>query len=277
MALESELRHALAAGQLDVFYQPIIRLVDRSVAGFEALLRWQHPVKGLVSPGDFIAHSEETGLIVELGRFALERAATDLAHWQRYFPLKPPLFVSVNFSRRQVKDTGFEALLRNRPVRQRHRAGQPASGDHRNRHRVRRQDAADHGAYPRRRRRAFDRRFRHRRQSRSASCATCRSDTVKIDKSFLARHGGTDIDTDGEVVLSGIVAMAHELRRAVVAEGVESEADAQFLAKIGCEFGQGYYFSHPLEGAAALDYIARHYNTAAAEPPIFGSTRRLSE
>ena len=89
-------------------------------------------------------------------------------------------------------------------------------------------------------------------------------DTVKIDKSFLARHGGTDIDTDGEVVLSGIVAMAHELKRAVVAEGVESEADAQFLARIGCEFGQGYYFSPALDGAAALDYIARHYNIAAA-------------
>ncbi|HKU54278.1 MAG TPA: EAL domain-containing protein, partial [Rhizomicrobium sp.] len=67
-----------------------------------------------------------------------------------------------------------------------------------------------------------------------------------------------------EVVLSGIVGMAHELKRAVVAEGVESEADAQFLAKIGCEFGQGYYFSPPLDGAAALEYIARHYNIAAA-------------
>src|SRR5579863_9641316 len=108
VALESELRHALAADQLDVFYQPIIRLSDRSVAGFEALLRWQHPVKGQLSPSDFIAHSEESGLIVELGRLALERAASDLAHWQKYFPLKPPLFVSVNFSRRQLKDASFE-------------------------------------------------------------------------------------------------------------------------------------------------------------------------
>jgi EAL domain-containing protein (putative c-di-GMP-specific phosphodiesterase class I) len=66
------------------------------------------------------------------------------------------------------------------------------------------------------------------------------------------------------VVLSGIVAMAHELKRAVVAEGIESEADAQFLARIGCEFGQGYYFSPALDGTAALDYIARHYNTQDA-------------
>src|SRR5471032_3372508 len=84
---------------------------ERAVAGFEALLRWQHPIKGLISPGDFIAHSEETGLIVALGRFALERAASDLAHWQRYFPLTPPLFVSVNLSRRQLQDGDFEDLF----------------------------------------------------------------------------------------------------------------------------------------------------------------------
>jgi diguanylate cyclase (GGDEF)-like protein/PAS domain S-box-containing protein len=262
VALESELRHALAADQLDVFYQPIVRLADRSVAGFEALMRWQHPVKGLISPADFIAHSEETGLIVALGRFALERAATDLAHWQRYFPLKPPLFVSVNFSRRQVKDSGFEALLRTvlsgsgiapgslhleiteTAIASDARMPQIMAG-------IRDAGAGlsidDFGTG----------------QSTLSEFRTLPVDIVKIDKSFLARHGGTDIDTDGEVVLSGIVAMAHELKRSVVAEGVESEADAQFLARIGCEYGQGYYFSPALEGAAALDYIARHYNTQA--------------
>ncbi|OAI45426.1 hypothetical protein AYO42_02750 [Rhizomicrobium sp. SCGC AG-212-E05] len=263
VALESELRHALASDQLDVFYQPIIRLSDRSVAGFEALLRWQHPVKGLISPGDFIAHSEETGLIIGLGRFALERAATDLAHWQRYFPLKPPLFVSVNFSRRQLKDAGFEALLRtilsgsgiapgtlNLEITESAIASDPKLPQIMGRIR----DAGaglsidDFGTGA----------------STLSEFRTLPVDTVKIDKSFLARHGGTDIDTDGEVVLSGIVAMAHELKRAVVAEGIESEADAQFLARIGCEFGQGYYFSPALDGAGALEYIARHYNTAAA-------------
>jgi len=263
VALESELRHALSADQLDVFYQPIIRLSDRSVAGFEALLRWQHPVKGLISPGDFIAHSEETGLIIELGRFALERAATDLAHWQRYFPLKPPLFVSVNFSRRQLKDTSFEALLKtvlsgsgiaegtlNLEITESAIAADPKMPQIMARIRAAGAGLSidDFGTGA----------------STLSEFRNLPVDTVKIDKSFLARHGGTDIDTDGEVVLSGIVSMAHELKRAVVAEGVESEADAQFLAKIGCEFGQGYYFSPALDGAAALDYIARHYNIAAA-------------
>src|SRR5471032_582441 len=263
VALESELRQALAGGQLDVFYQPIIRLSDRSVAGFEALLRWQHPVKGLISPGDFIAHSEETGLIVGLGRFALERAATDLAHWQRYFPLKPPLFVSVNFSRSQLKDTGFEALLKTimsgsgiAPGSLHLEITETAiAADPRMPQIMARIRAAGAGL-------SID--DFGTGASTLSEFRTLPVDTVKIDKSFLARHGGTDIDTDGEVVLSGIVAMAHELRRSVVAEGVETEADAQFLSKIGCEFGQGYYFSPALDGAAALDYIARHYNTAAA-------------
>ena len=257
VALESELRHALTDDQLDVFYQPIIRLSDRSVSGFEALLRWQHPIKGLISPGDFIAHSEETSLIVELGRFVLERAVTDLAHWQRYFPLKPPLFVSVNFSRRQLKDAGFEALLKtilsgsgivegtlNLEITESAIAADPKMPQIMARIRAAGAGLSidDFGTGA----------------STLSELRTLPVDTVKIDKAFLARHGGTDIDADGEVVLSGIVSIAHELKRAVVAEGVESEADAQFLARIGCEFGQGYYFSQPLDGAAALVYIARH-------------------
>jgi len=262
VALESELRQALAGGQLDVFYQPVIRLSDRSVAGFEALLRWHHPTKGLIAPADFIAHSEESGLIVTLGRFALERAASDLVRWQRYFPLKPPLFVSVNFSRRQIQDAGFESLLKTvldgsgiaegtlnleitestiasdtkvpEIMRRIRTAGAGLSID-------------DFGIGA----------------STLSELRNLPADTVKIDRSFLARHGGTELDSDSEVMLAGIVNMAHELKRAVVAEGVESEADAQLLARIGCEFGQGYYFSPALDGAAALDYIARHYNITA--------------
>jgi len=242
-----------------------VRLADRSVAGFEALLRWRHPTKGLIAPADFIAHSEETGLIVALGRLALERAATDLAHWQRYFPLTPPLFVSVNCSRRQLKDAGFELLLKavlggsgiaegtlNLEITESTIAA----------------DATIPGIMARIRAAGaglsiddFGTGASTLSELRNLPAAT-----VKIDKSFLARPenlaGG--LGSDGEVVLAGIVSMAHELKRAVVAEGVENEADAQLLAKIGCEFGQGYYFSPALDGAAALDYIARHYNITAA-------------
>ena len=89
-------------------------------------------------------------------------------------------------------------------------------------------------------------------------------DTIKIDKSFLARHAGSDLANDSAVVLSSIVGMAHELGRAVVVEGVESEGDAAWLNSLGCDFGQGYYFSLPLSPAEALAFIARHYDIAAA-------------
>ena len=265
VALESELRTALSGGQLDVFYQPIIRLADRGIAGFEALLRWRHPDRGLIAPGEFISHSEESGLIVSLGRFALERAAAELAHWQRYFPLQPPLFVSVNFSRRQIKDPGFESLLVNI-------LGSSGIAEGTLYLEITESVIASDAKVP-----ELMARIRAAGAGLSiddfgtgastlSELRNLPANTVKIDRSFLARHGGTDLDSDGEVVLAGIVSMAHELKRAVVAEGVESEADAQLLARIGCEFGQGYYFSPPLDGAAALEYIARHYNITPAPP-----------
>ncbi|MBN9590561.1 MAG: GGDEF and EAL domain-containing protein [Alphaproteobacteria bacterium] len=265
VALESELRHALASGQIEVFYQPIIRLADRSVAGFEALLRWQHPVKGSISPADFIHHCEETGLIVALGRFALERAAADLVRWQRYFPLRPPLFVSVNLSRRQLKDSGFEAMLRAVLVGSGIAEGtlsleiteSAVAGDARMSQaleRIRKLGAGlsldDFGTGA----------------SALSELHSLPVDTVKIDKSFLARRtadtaGGTG--NEGEVMLTSIVGMAHDLNRAVVVEGIESEGDAQFLDRLGCEFGQGYFFSPALDAPGVLDYIARHYNIGA--------------
>ncbi|HEY5348038.1 MAG TPA: GGDEF domain-containing phosphodiesterase, partial [Rhizomicrobium sp.] len=266
VALESDLRRALEEKQLEVFYQPITRLSDRSVAGFEALLRWRHPVRGLIEPADFIAHSEETGLIVALGRFVLERAAGDLGQWQKFFPLTPPLFASVNLSRRQLRDGEFERVLGGILASRTLAKGTlkleitesvvaADAGLQATLERIRDAGAGlsidDFG-------------------TGSSSLSLLRSlpfDTVKIDKSFLSRHGGTDADTDGETVLSSIVALAHDLGRAVVAEGVESERDAAWLAGIGCEYGQGYYFAAPMPAAEALNYIARHFDAAAAQPP----------
>ncbi len=88
--------------------------------------------------------------------------------------------------------------------------------------------------------------------------------TVKIDKSFLSRHGGTDSESDSDVVLNSIVSLAHELKRDVVVEGVETEAEARRVAEIGCEYAQGFYYSPPLQLSDALNYIARHYNPGTA-------------
>jgi diguanylate cyclase (GGDEF)-like protein len=264
VALESELRTAIDQSQLEIHYQPIMRLADGCVAGFEALLRWRHPARGLISPSDFIAHSEETGLIVELGRFALERAAADLSGWQRYFPLKPPLFVSVNLSRRQVRDAGFEGLLKSILAGSAIAPGtlhleiteSAVAADPRLVPMLERLRAAGAGL-------SID--DFGTGSSALSQLRTLPFDTVKIDRSFLARHGGTDIDTDGEVVLASIVALAHELKRAVVVEGIESQRDSEWLTGLNCEFGQGYYFSPPLMPEDALEFIARHHNEATAQ------------
>src|SRR3989442_4441123 len=102
LTLESELRRALERDEITILYQPIVRLEDRSVAGFEALARWDHPKMGRTSPSEFIAIAEEVGLIVDLGMFVLERTARQLSNWQRSVRQRDPIFASVNVSSRQL-------------------------------------------------------------------------------------------------------------------------------------------------------------------------------
>jgi diguanylate cyclase (GGDEF)-like protein/PAS domain S-box-containing protein len=261
VALETELRAALQHDQLEVFYQPIVRLADNAVAGFEALLRWRHPEKGLIAPTEFIAHSEETGLISTLGALALERAAQDLSQWQRFFPLRPALFVSVNVSRRQLRDSGFEPFVRKLLL---------SSGIARGtlKLEVTESIAASNVQSILKRLRALGAGLAiddfGTGQSSLSQLKDIPFDTVKIDQSFLARHGGTHSDSASEVVLESIVSLAHELKRDVVVEGVENEDDARRLKEMGCEFAQGFFYAPPLQAADALNYIAQHYSTAAA-------------
>ncbi|MDE2134534.1 MAG: EAL domain-containing protein [Alphaproteobacteria bacterium] len=260
VTLDAELRNALEKDEIEVFYQPIVRLSDRTVAGFEALLRWRHPAKGLVAPADFIAHSEETGLIVSLGRLALKRAADSIAQWQRFFPMSEALFVSVNLSRRQLLDLDLETFLVQllsdaaiEPGTLKLEITESAI--------VTDTDAP-----------ALMTRLRALGAGLAiddfgtglSSLSQLRDlpfDTVKIDKSFLSRHGGTDADCGVDVVLSSIVSLARDLKRNVIVEGVESESDAQRMLEFGCEYAQGFLFSEPLTATDALTYIARHYRT----------------
>ena len=263
VALETDLRRAIEDRQLDVYYQPIIRLADGTVAGFEALLRWNHPTKGLVSPSDFIAHSEETGTIVALGRFALERAGHDVAQWQRFFPLDPPLFVSVNVSRRQLRDEDFAVflggLLHNEAIapgtlklevtESTVAANQDVQAA------LERAKALGAGI-------SID--DFGTGVSSLSQLKSLPFDTIKIDQSFLSRHTNADTAADGDTVLKSIISLAHNLKRSVVVEGVESQKDAAWLKQLGCEFAQGYFFSQPLPSAKALQYIALHFDNSGA-------------
>jgi diguanylate cyclase (GGDEF)-like protein len=264
VVLETELRQALKNNELEVVFQPIMRLADSSVAGFEALLRWTHPVKGLVGPSGFIGHSEQTGSIVELGKFALQQAATELALWQRYFPLAPALTVSVNLSRRQLQDTEFEKLLidvlgkaglvpgtlklelTESAVSEIDDAGL----------RLSRLKAAGAGL-------AID--DFGTGLSALSQLRGLPFDSLKIDQSFVAQREDAGAGAEGgSSILRSIVGLARELELAVVAEGVETARDAQWLKDIGCEYAQGYYFSPALPRGDVLAFIARHHGGVGA-------------
>jgi diguanylate cyclase (GGDEF)-like protein len=267
VTLESELRRAVEENQIVVHYQPIVHLADGAIAGFEALLRWNHPTRGLVTPTDFIAHSEETGTIVTLGRIALENAAQELSNWQRYFPLAPPLFVSVNVSRRQLRDTEFGAFLGS-VMTKAHLAPETLKLE------VTESTVAGNPDL----RSALE-------QCRAlgvgimiddfgtgaSSLSQLKDlpfDTIKIDQSFLARHKDPQARADGEVVLKSIIALAHDLKRTIIVEGVEREADATWLKALGSEYAQGYFFSKPLPSTDALGFIAMHFDLLAARSGV---------
>jgi diguanylate cyclase (GGDEF)-like protein/PAS domain S-box-containing protein len=252
LALESELRRALEREEITILYQPIIRLEDRSVAGFEALARWDHPKMGRMSPADFISIAEEIGLIVDLGLFALERTARQLSVWQRGARTREPLFASVNVSSRQLlrqdlihdlrtvlANSGLargtlkleltESLVMENPEH----AAQML-------HRIRELGAGlaldDFGTG----------------HSSLAYLQRFPFDTIKIDQSFVrATNKGKR-----PVILRSIIALAHDLGMQVVAEGAESDSDAVELYQLGCEYAQGFVFGEPMSAEAARDLLA---------------------
>jgi diguanylate cyclase (GGDEF)-like protein/PAS domain S-box-containing protein len=251
LALESDLRRALERGEISIVYQPVVRLADRTLAGFEALVRWDHPRLGRLPPGEFIAIAEETGLIVDLGLFVMDRAARQLASWQALMPLDPPLFTAVNVSSRQLlrhdllqdikgvlarapvargsfKIELTESLVMENPeyaaqMLQRIRdLGAGLSLD-------------DFGTG----------------YSSLAYLQRFPFDTIKIDRSFVrADSRGTR-----SVLLRSIIALGHDLGMEVVAEGAETDADAVELYQFGADFAQGFAFGEPMTADQATKLL----------------------
>lgn len=254
--IERDLAGALDRGEITVFYQPIIRVADGRPAGFEALLRWRHPRKGLLTAETFAALAEETGLIEPLGRFILETAARDSARWRRIAPQTPPLFVNVNVSARQLISFGFldacehlaaEGHFRPREVRLEitetlaiDDAGAAAAG-------LQRLRRAGFGLV------MDDFGTGHSTPSRLAHLPF---DAVKIDRSFMASG------EQGRSVLAGLVRLARDLDLEATAEGVETEDDLAFLAAHDCLYAQGYFCGKPRDAAAAQAYLLEFAETA---------------
>ncbi len=247
LALESDLRRALERNELKVYFQPIVRLEDRTIAGFEALLRWDHPKEGRIPPHVFIPVAEETGLIVELGAFVLERTARELSAWQAALDVDPPVFASVNISSRQLLRHDLlhdvkMALGRHRVLPQTLKLELTESLVMEN---------PEYAAQMLARIRALGAGLSlddfGTGYSSLAYLERFPFDTIKIDQSFVRQMS----KGKQPVILRSILALAADLGMDVVAEGVESESDAIELFQMGAQYAQGFAFGEPMSAGEA--------------------------
>ena len=251
LTLESDLRRAIEREEIAILYQPIVRLEDRAVAGFEALARWNHPKLGRMSPAEFINIAEETGLIVELGLFVLDRTARQLSAWQRTLRARQPLFASVNVSSRQLLRHDLIQDLRGVLTR---------SALARGTLKLELTESVvmenpEHAAQMLQRIRDLGAGLALDDFGTGYSSLSYLQrfpfDTIKIDQSFVR----TTAKGTRPVILRSIVSLAHDLGMDVVAEGAETESDAVELSQLGCEYAQGFIFGAPMTAEKARELL----------------------
>ena len=255
LQLETEMRQALERREFQLHYQPIIKLKTNELIGFEALVRWIHPKRGIVSPMEFIPAAEETGLILPLGRWILEESCRQLREWQNAHLSAAPLVVSVNLSCKQFLQSDFVEQIA--------------------------QTLAATGLAPRCLKLEItesylmeDSEKAVRIMKRLCSLGVELSlddfgtgysslsylhrlpvDYLKIDRSFVSRM--TESNENSEIVQT-IIKLAQNLKMKVIAEGIETAEQFVHLKNLDCEYAQGYFFSKPLAAAAAEKFIEQN-------------------
>lgn len=241
--LKSDLARSIERGELEVYYQPLVTLGSGSIIGFEALVRWQHPERGLILPDEFIPVAEESGLIVPIGHWVLTQACRAMRLWDRSLQTHDPLILSVNLSVPELTSPGLVETIRDVLERTHF----PAS---------RLQLEITESVFIERREEARGR----LEELRSMGIQVCIDDfgtgysslgylrrfpvgLLKIDRLFVREmdeHAG-----NGEIVRT-IIALARNLGLEVLAEGVETRSQAEQLHELACKYGQGFYYSQPL-------------------------------
>jgi diguanylate cyclase (GGDEF)-like protein/PAS domain S-box-containing protein len=252
VTVESSLRVGLKLNQFDVFYQPIIDIHSRRVAGLEALLRWKHPTQGYVSPDRFIEVAEETGLIIPIGQFVLDRIGTDISRWREQGAHLVPVSMNVSavqLERTKLRELIQQAMSRNRIGPQLIQLELTEGSLFENRTGEFREDALaalrDLGVKI-----AID--DFGTGYSSLSYLKRWRVDSLKIDRSFV-REIATD--PSDHAIVSAIVAMARSLNITVVAEGIETWQQLEILRNMGCSLAQGFLFARPCPAVDALRYL----------------------
>jgi len=242
MKAESDLRHAVSGGDLVLYYQPVVELSSGHVVGVEALVRWRHHERGIISPADFIDLAEETGLVLEIGKWALEDACKQGARWQQYAAPGGHFKVAVNVSARQL-DATLPRLVRDILAA----SGMPGQALTLEMTESVLMDRTDEVVELLRRMKTLGLKVAVDDFGTGYSSLSYLSrfpvDILKIDKSFV-QHIGND-SGKGELVHT-IVRLGESLRLDTVAEGIETAAQRDALTAMGCTYGQGYLFARPL-------------------------------
>ncbi|MGH2887968.1 MAG: putative bifunctional diguanylate cyclase/phosphodiesterase, partial [Solirubrobacteraceae bacterium] len=246
--LEADLRRAVERGEFELHYQPVYDLRTGQIAAFESLVRWRHPVRGLVAPIEFIPLAEETGLIVELGHWVLEQACAQLAAWYR----QTPIAITVNAAIRELTRGDYAATVEraiagafppsalivevteSAPIAD---APTALSSLHAIKELCVRTALDDFGTG----------------YSTLLNLTHLPVDVIKVAKPFVDAVGGPGRDPAG--LLAGILSLGRHLGLTTVAEGIEREDQRHLLLELGCDLGQGYLMSRPLPAAAASELI----------------------
>ncbi|MBP1620530.1 MAG: diguanylate cyclase/phosphodiesterase with sensor(s) [Acidobacteria bacterium] len=253
LQLENDLRRAVEREEFRAYYQPIVSLESGRIVGFEALVRWQHPHRGLVMPGEFIPIAEETGLIIPIDRWVLQEACRQARAWMVQFRRNPPLTVSVNVSGIQFMQTDLimqiDATLRKYGL----------YGD------ILKMEITESVIMENAR--YATAMLEHLRglaiklsiddfgtgYSSLSYLRRFEIDTLKIDASFVSKMSS---DEDSSEIVRAIVHLAQNLGKDMIAEGVETASQLAKLRELKCKFGQGHYFSKPVDAATATRLIA---------------------
>ncbi|MGN6193080.1 MAG: putative bifunctional diguanylate cyclase/phosphodiesterase, partial [Rhodanobacteraceae bacterium] len=261
LALETDLRRALQNEEFVLHYQPIVSLRTGQVAGFEALVRWQKPDGELVPPGEFIETMEDTGLIVFLGVWVLREACRAARMLQESLPGEQDLSISVNVSPRQFAQPDLAAQIRTvieevgiDPHRLRLEITESAMIGDMDRVAAVLRELKEIGV-----RVSID--DFGTGYSSLSYLHSLPLDVLKIDRSFVSAmaHNGESLQ-----IVRTIMSLAHNLGMDVIAEGPEDAEQVSQLRSIGCEYGQGFYFSKPIDLTAAMAFLARTQNSSEA-------------